>query len=98
MPKRKILDIEKETEKMIKTGSFDPHFKWIILHVDSMVKDITWFNKGSSISTRRLAVKLSKLEAYWKEIRKVILNVRKDRESKRNLIKRVNNAKSTKIK
>lgn len=78
MPRRKVIDEEKETERAIKTGSLDHVYREMILRVDDMAKDFALVKSvRSERAGLRLAVKMSMLEIFLKQYRHVLWALRK---------------------
>ena len=81
------MDIEKEIEKAKEKNNIDHLFTDMILMVDEMTKYVTGFNKGYDSHGRILRFKLARLTQHTIEFRKIIMQMRYHRITKKKLEK-----------
>jgi len=84
---RTILDIDKEVEEAIKTGSIKKHFKYLIELVDGMTPQFIAIDEdvGAEAAKVLLRKKLAILRTYSNELRRVVSLFQKHRKRQRRL-------------
>jgi hypothetical protein len=86
MPRRKMLNVEKEIEKCIANGcDIRPYLKEIKSYIESIDENLQNFDAGMDFPGRKIRVKLSKAISLSHALREIIQAIRHQRRIEKGL-------------